>query len=138
LAQVLLLSEHDDRYPYNFEFRRISMKLNTILVVPALLGALLLSACGEKAKEATEAATEAATTTMDSAKDAATETADVAKDAAAAVAPAAAGGGYEPTAEERVPGITRTKEEQDKINAAAMAGVPMPVIPGEAAPETGS
>jgi hypothetical protein len=119
------------------------MKSNTILVVPALLGALLLSACGEKAKEATEATTDAATATMDSAKDAATATVDVAKDAVAPVAAeATTGGGYEPTAEERVPGITRTKEEQDKINAAALASVPMPVIPGETAPaatpETGS
>ena len=94
------------------------MKLNTLLVVPTLLGALLLSACGEKAADATDAAagaaTEAATEAVDAAAGAATEaveaTAEAAGDAAAAATeavPAATGGGYEPTAEERIPGETR-------------------------------
>lgn len=91
------------------------MKSSTLLV--ALLAALFLTACGEKAAE-TPAPTP-------------TPAADVAP-AAPAPAPAAAVGGYTPTAEELVPGITRTKEEQDKINAEAMAGTPMPAIPGEA------
>jgi hypothetical protein len=98
------------------------MKLNTFLVVPAILSALLLSACGEKATEATDAAAGAATEALDAAAgaatdaatDAATATVEAAGDAAAAAteaAPAAAdtagGGGYEPTAEERIPGETR-------------------------------
>jgi hypothetical protein len=96
------------------------MQLKSVLLVPALLSALLLSACGEKpAEEVTEAAP--------------AETAAPAAEAAPAPAVESVGG-YEPTAEERVPGVTRTKEEQDKINAEAMAGTPMPAIPGEAPP----
>ena len=92
------------------------MKLNTFLVVPALLGALLLSACGEKTSEATDAAAGAATEALDAAAGAATDatSTEAAADAAAktteaAPAPAdtAGGGGYEPTAEERIPGETR-------------------------------
>ena len=89
------------------------MKLNQVFVIPALLSALLLSACGEK-----EAAPE-----------------PVAPVTAPVAAPAPVvnqAGGYEPSAEERVPGITRTKEEQDKINAEALASTPLPQIPGEA------
>lgn len=88
-----------------------------MLVVPVLLGAFALSACGEKpAEEATDAVAPAV-------------------EAPAPAAPVVVQvGGYEPTAEERVPGITRTKEEQDKINAEALAGTPMPMIPGEASP----
>ncbi len=94
------------------------MQLKSVLLVPALLGALLLGACGEKAaEEPVEAAPAEAAAP-------AAETAPVVESV----------GGYEPTAEERVPGITRTKEEQDKINAEAMAGTPMPMIPGEAPP----
>lgn len=91
------------------------MKSSTLLAT--LLTALFLTACGEKPAEAP--APEAA------------PAADVAP-AAPAAEPAAASGGYTPTTEELVPGITRTKEEQDKINAEAMAGTPMPMIPGEA------
>ncbi|PPC86303.1 MAG: hypothetical protein CTY37_06205 [Methylotenera sp.] len=90
------------------------MKLNAMLVVPALLGALLLTACGEKAEEAAapaEAPMEAAP-----AAEAPME---------AAPAPTTAGG-YEPTAEERVPGITVDP-------AAAPAEAPMEA-PMEAAP----
>jgi hypothetical protein len=91
------------------------MQLKSMLLVPVLLGALL-SACGEKPAEPVP---------------------EAAPVPAAAPAPAPTVvqvGGYEPTAEERVPGITRTKEEQDKINADALAGTPMPMIPGEAPP----
>ena len=89
------------------------MKLNQIIVVPALLSALLLSACGKKETAPVPVAPVAAT--------------------AAAPAPVVnQAGGYEPSAEERVLGITRTKEEQDKINAEALAGTPLPQIPGEA------
>jgi hypothetical protein len=91
------------------------LKLNSVFVIPALLAALLLSSCGEK-----EAALEA----LSAQSVPVVEPAPVAKQA----------GGYEPTAEERVSGITRTKEEQDKINAEAMAGTPLPQIPGEALP----
>ena len=89
----------------------------------ALLSALLLSACGDKEAEAAKVAAEAAAKAEASAK----------VEAAATLAPVVnQAGGYEPSAEERVPGITRTKEEQDKINAEALAGTPMPIIPGEA------
>lgn len=91
------------------------MKLNKIFVVPALLGALLLSACGEK-----EAGPEPVPATP-------------------LVAPAAApapvvneAGGYEPSPEERVHGITRTQEELDKMAADVRASTPQPIIPGEA------
>jgi hypothetical protein len=92
------------------------LKLNQVFVIPALLATLLLSACGEKSAETP-----------------APETAPVV-DAAPVVAPAPVAGGYTPTADEVVLGITRTKEEQDKINAAALEGTPMPAIPGEATP----
>ena len=91
------------------------MKLNAMLVVPALLGALLLTACGEKPAEEAAAPAES---TMEA-------TPAPAAEAAPAPAPAAeatSGGGYEPTAEERVPGIT--------IDAAA---APAEAAPAEAA-----
>ena len=109
------------------------MKLNTLLVVPALLGALLLSACGEKTTEATDAATGAATEALDAAAGAATDAATATTEAAATTteaAPAAAdtagGGGYEPTAEERIPGETRP--------ASAPAEAAPAAAPAEAAP----
>ena len=95
------------------------MKLNQILVVPALLGALLLSACGEK-----EAAPEPVPN--------ASVTAPAAVPVPAPVVSQA--GGYEPTPEERVPGITRTQEELDKMAADVRASTPQPIIPGEAPP----
>ena len=85
------------------------MKLNAMLVVPALLGALLLTACGEKPAEEAAAPAES---TMEA-------TPAPAAEAAPAPAPAAeatSGGGYEPTAEERVPGIT-----EDAVAAPAEA-----------------
>ena len=93
------------------------MKLNQIFVVPALLGALLLSACGEKA--------------------AAPEPMPAASVAAPVAAPTPVvneAGGYEPSPEERVPGITRTQEELDKMAADVRASTPQPIIPGEAPP----
>ena len=103
------------------------MKLNQVFarptfVIAALLSVLLLSACGDKEAEAAKVAAEATAKAEAAAKVEAAAPAPVVNQA----------GGYEPTAEERVPGITRTKEEQDKINAEALAGTPMPVIPGEA------
>lgn len=90
------------------------MKLNAFLVVPALLGALLLTACGEKAEEAAPAEA-----TMEA-------TPAPAAEAAPAPAPAAeSAGGYEPTAEERVPGIT--------VDAAAAEAAPAEAAPAEAA-----
>lgn len=40
-------------------------------------------------------------------------------------------GGYEPSADERVPGITMSQEELDKIYAEARRNMPLPVIPQE-------
>jgi|GEM_PF-338786 hypothetical protein len=95
------------------------MKLSS-LYISALLTALLLTACGEKATEETAPA----------AKEAApSETAAPAAEPAAPKAVEA--GGYEPTAEERVPGITKTQEELDKTSAEALANTPLPAIPGE-------
>lgn len=45
---------------------------------------------------------------------------------------ASSGGGYEPTADERVPGVTMSQEEIDKQTSAALANTPKPEIPGEA------
>ncbi|HWU67130.1 MAG TPA: hypothetical protein VNZ84_08970 [Methylophilus sp.] len=45
------------------------------------------------------------------------------------------GGGYEPTADERVPGITMSQEEIDKQTAEALANTPMPDVPGESSSE---
>ncbi len=92
------------------------MKLNAMLVVPALLGALLLTACGEKPAEEAVAPAES---TMEATPAPAAEAAPA---PAAAPAEASSGGGYEPTAEERVPGIT--------IDAAA---APAEAAPAEAA-----
>ena len=93
------------------------MQLKSVLIVPVILSTLLLNACGEKTAEAP----------------AVTAPAEVAAPVLeAAPAPEPVAGGYVPTAEELVPGITRTKEEQDKINAEALVGIPMPQIPGEA------
>ncbi|MBF4987040.1 hypothetical protein [Methylophilus sp. 14] len=41
-------------------------------------------------------------------------------------------GGYEPAADERVPGITMSQEELDKIYAEARRNMPLPVIPEDA------
>ena len=47
------------------------------------------------------------------------------------VMPAKAGG-YVPSASERVPGITMSQQELDKIYAEARKNMPVPVIPAEA------
>jgi colicin import membrane protein len=98
------------------------MQVKSIFVIPALLGALLLTACGEKAEQATDAAAGAATEAV---QDAATATTDAAKDAATAVVeavPAAAEpGGYVPTPEELIPGETRPVEAAPAANEPAPA-----------------
>jgi len=45
--------------------------------------------------------------------------------------PAKAGGGYEPADDERVPGITVSKEEIDKQLSESLADTPKPTVPGE-------
>lgn len=45
------------------------------------------------------------------------------------------GGGYEPTADERVPGITMSQEEIDKQTTEALANTPRPEVPGESTAE---
>ena len=90
------------------------MKLNAFLVVPALLGALLLTACGEKAEETAAPA------------EAPAAAAAPAAEAAPAAPVVESAGGYEPTAEERVPGIT--------IDPAAPAAEAAPAAPAEVAP----
>jgi hypothetical protein len=100
------------------------MQYRSALVISVLMGSLLLSACSEKPAEP-----------LPEAAPAAEPAAEATPAAEPAPVPEPAAGGYEPTAEERVPGITRTKEEQDKINSEGLAGTPMPTVPGEAAPE---
>jgi len=96
------------------ESNGVSMKFWS---VSAILAALLLTACGEKAEAPVEPAV------------APEATAPAAEPAApAAVEP----GGYVPTPEEQVKGITRTQEELDKLYAEARANTPLPTIPGEA------
>jgi hypothetical protein len=93
------------------------------LSVSAILAALLLTACGEKAEAPAEPAP-----APEASAPAATEPA-----AAAPATPEP--GGYVPTPEERVEGITKTQEELDKMYAEARANTPLPVIPGEAPAE---
>lgn len=90
------------------------MNLTHFLFVSAL--ALSLTACGDDAPpaEEAEASSPAATTT-----------------AAPTPAPATSSGGYVPNDSERVPGITMTQEELDKLDAEARANTPAPVIPAE-------
>ncbi|MGP1716105.1 MAG: hypothetical protein ACTS9Y_02905 [Methylophilus sp.] len=90
------------------------MRWNTYLLT--LFLALGLVACGKEEAPAPE-------TTAPAAESAAT-------DAPAAAKPAA-GGGYEPAADERVPGITVSKEELEKQLEAAHANTPQPEIPAE-------
>jgi hypothetical protein len=91
------------------------MRLNTYLLTVIL--ALGLVACGKEEAPAPETAAPAA------------------ESSAAAPAPAeaksSAGGGYEPAADERVPGITVSKEELEKQLEAARANTPQPEIPAE-------
>jgi hypothetical protein len=99
------------------------MQFKSALVISVLMGSFLLSACSEKPSETPPEAAQAVEPTAEE------------KPAEPAPPPEPVAGGYEPTSEERVPGITRTKEEQDKINAEALAGIPLPTVPGEAPPE---
>lgn len=100
------------------------MTLNSALVIPALLGALLLSACGEKTEPAADSAAPA-----EAAQEAAPASPAAAEPAAA---PAASGaGGYTPSAEELVPGVTMTQEEIDKQFAEGRANTPISTVPGE-------
>jgi hypothetical protein len=95
------------------------MRWNTYLLT--LFLAIGLVACGKE-----EAPTPETT---------ATENAATGAESAATDAPAAAkssgGGGYEPAADERVPGITVSKEELEKQLEAARANTPQPEIPAE-------
>lgn len=86
--------------------------------ISAILAALLLTACGEKAEAPAEPA----------------PAPEASAPAAAEPAPVAAPepGGYVPTPEEQVKGITKTQEEIDKMYAEARANTPLPTIPGEA------
>ena len=100
------------------------MTLNTVLVLPALLGALLLTACGEKTEIATDAAAPAEVV-----QEAAPAIPAAAEPAAAPAATEA--GGYTPSAEELIPGITMTQEEVDKQFAEARANTPVATVPGD-------
>lgn len=102
-----------------------SIKLSSIFVIPALLGALLLSACGEKEAEVSNATEEATQAAGEAVKDAATESAATVTEAAPA---ATESGGYVPTPEERVPGVTRP------VDAAPAAEASPAETPTEAAP----
>lgn len=96
------------------------MKVSSKLLLPALLAGLLLSACGEKPVEAPVAApAEVAAPAAEAAP-------------AAPVEEAVSAGGYSPSAEELIPGVTISQEELDKKNAEALADTPKPMIPGEA------
>ncbi len=97
-----------------------TVKFST-LALSALMAALLLTACGEKTEEAPAVTTEAPAA-------AATPAAEPAP------APAPEAGGYTPTPDERVPGITMTEQELDALYAESRANTPVPVIPGEEAP----
>lgn len=92
--------------------------MKTTSLLAALLMTLTLAACGEKAEEVPVEAPAVEATP-----------------APAAPAPSAGGGGYEPSADERVPGITMSQEELDKIYEAAKADMPAVEVPGEAKPE---
>ncbi len=91
------------------------MKVSYKLLVPAFLAGLLLAGCGQKddtampAEEAMDAAGEMATDAADAAGEMASDAADAAGEMAEDAAEAMSNepGGYEPTDEERIPGVTR-------------------------------
>jgi hypothetical protein len=89
------------------------MRWNTYLLT--LFLALGLVACGKEEAPAPE-------TTAPAAESAATDTPAPAK---------SGGGGYEPADDERVPGITVSKEELEKQLEEARANTPQPEIPAE-------
>lgn len=114
------MSFYQANYHYFLKLWGVNMLFKSTLVISLLMGSLLLGACSEKpAEPATEVVPVAE------------PAAEVKPNVDAAPAPEPVAGGYEPTAEERVPGITRSKEEQDKINAEGLAGIPLPTVPGE-------
>jgi hypothetical protein len=90
------------------------MRWNTYLLT--LFLAIGLVACGKEEAPTPE-------TTAPAAESAATD--------APAAAKSSGGGGYEPAADERVPGITVSKEEMEKQLEAARASTPQPEIPAE-------
>lgn len=90
------------------------MRWNTYLLT--LFLAIGLVACGKEEAPAPE-------TTAPAAESAATDTPAAAK--------SSGGGGYEPAADERIPGITVSKEEMEKQMEEAHANTPQPEIPAE-------
>lgn len=92
------------------------MRWNTYLLTFIL--ALGLAACGKEEAPAPEAAAPVAEPAA-------------AAPAAPAEAKSSAGGGYEPAADERVPGITVSKEELEKQLQEALANTPQPEVPAE-------
>lgn len=100
--------------------------MKTSALLATLLAALFLTACGEKAAE-TPMETAPAAEVAPAADAAAAEVAPAAE--APAAEPAATGGGYEPSAEERIPGETRAVDAAPAAEAA-----PMEAAPAEAAP----
>lgn len=93
------------------------MRWNTYLLT--LFLAIGLMACGKEEAPAPETAAPAAESS--------------ATTPAPAEAKSSAGGGYEPGADERVPGITVSKEELEKQLEEARANTPQPEIPAEEA-----
>jgi hypothetical protein len=91
------------------------MRWNTYLLTLFLV--VGLAACGKEEPPAPETAAPAAE------QPAATD--------APAAAKSSGGGGYEPAEDERVPGITVSKEELEKQLEAAHANTPQPEVPGE-------
>lgn len=86
----------------------------------AIFLTLGLSACGKDEAPAPETATPAGESAQ--------------SDAPAPEAKSGGGGGgYEPAEDERVPGITVSKEELEKQLSEAQANTPQPEIPGEEA-----
>ena len=101
------------------------MKLNTVLIVPAFLGALLLTACGEKTETAPDA-TAPAEVVQET-----TPSTPAAAEPVSAAPVATEAGGYTPSAEELIPGVTMTQEELDKQFAEARANTPVATVPGD-------
>lgn len=85
------------------------------LLTAAMLSCLMLAACGESDAPDTDA--------VDQTPAAAP---------APAAEPATSSGGYVPSESERVPGITMSQEELDKMYAEARANTPAPQIPEDA------
>ncbi len=105
---ILLLLSCWGMYFFTFFGRRL-MKVSYKLLVPAFLAGLLLAGCGQQdvatpAEEAMESATEAAGEMTEAAGEMAEEAGEMAEEM---VEEASGAGGYEPTEDERVPGVTR-------------------------------